>query len=115
MNAKETLKLLSKQWCTVNDIMKICNVGMNKAVEIRSELKERITKDGFLVPNNLIPTSVLNKAFNINLDYLERMSKNEEWHSFLMILNLKIFMLILDWQKRLADWQFNKRRSFICQ
>lgn len=39
MNAKETLKLLSKQWCTVNDIMKICNVGMNKAVEIRSGLK----------------------------------------------------------------------------
>lgn len=55
---------------------------MNKAVEIRSELKERITKDGFLVPNNLMPTSVLIKAFNINLDYLERMSKNEEWHSF---------------------------------
>lgn len=78
MNAKETLELLSKQWCTVNDIMKICNVGMNKTVEIRSELKERITKDGFLIPNNLIPTSVLIKAFNINLDYLERMSKNEE-------------------------------------
>ena len=44
MNAKETLKLLSKQWCTVYDIMKICNVGMNKTVEIRAELKERITK-----------------------------------------------------------------------
>ena len=95
MNVKETLKLLSKQWCTVNDIMKICNVGMNKAVEIRSELKERITKEGFLVPNNLIPTSELIKAFNIDLDYLERMSKNEEWHSFLMILNFKIYMLIL--------------------
>ena len=78
MNAKETLKLLSKQWCTVNDIMKICNVGMNKAVEIRSELKDKIIKEGFLVPNNLIPTSELIKAFNIDLDYLERMSKNEE-------------------------------------
>lgn len=78
MNAKKALKLLSKQWCTINDIMKICNVGMNKTVEIRSELKERITKDEFFVPNNLIPTSMLIKAFNINLDYLERMSKNEE-------------------------------------
>lgn len=65
MNVKETLKLLSKQWYTVNDIMKICNVGMNKAVEIRSELKGRITKDGFLVPNNLIPTSVLIKAYKV--------------------------------------------------
>lgn len=65
MNAKETLELLSKQWCTVNDIMKICNVGMNKTVEIRSELKERITKDGFLIPNNLIPTSVLIKAYKV--------------------------------------------------
>ena len=77
MNAKETLKLLSKQWCNVNDIMKICNVGMNKAVEIRTKLKENITKEGFLVPNNLIPTSELIKAFNIDLDYLERMSKLE--------------------------------------
>lgn len=75
MNAKETLKLLSKQWCTVNDIMKICNVGMNKTVEIRTELKERIKKEGFLVPNNLIPTSEIIKAFNIDLDYLERMAK----------------------------------------
>lgn len=75
MNVKETLKLLSKQWCTVNDIMKICNVGMNKAVEIRTELKERITKEGYLVPNNLIPTSEIIKAFNIDLDYLERMAK----------------------------------------
>ena len=75
MNAKETLKLLSKQWCTVNDIMKICNVGMNKAVEIRTELKERITKEGYLVPNNLIPTSEIIKACNIDLDYLEIMAK----------------------------------------
>ena len=75
MNAKETLKLLSKQWCNVNDIMKICNVGMNKAVEIRTKLKENITKEGFLVPNNLIPTSEIIKAFNIDLDYLERMAK----------------------------------------
>ena len=78
MNAKETLKLLSKQWCTVNDIMKICNVGMNKAVEIRAELKDKIIKEGFLVPNNLIPTIEIIKAFNIDLDYLERMSKNED-------------------------------------
>lgn len=75
MSAKETLKLLSKQWCTVNDIMKICNVGMNKAVEIRTEIKERITKEGYLIPNNLIPTSEIIKAFNIDLDYLERMAK----------------------------------------
>lgn len=78
MNAKETLKLLSKQWCTVSDIMKICNVGMNKAVEIRTKLKDKINKEGYLLPNNLIPTIELIKAFNINLDYLERMSKNEE-------------------------------------
>ena len=78
MNAKETLKLLSKQWCTVHDIMKICNVGMNKAVEIRAKLKDKIIKEGFLVPNNLIPTIEIIKAFNIDLDYLERMSKNEE-------------------------------------
>ena len=39
------------------------------------KLKDKIIKEGFLVPNNLIPTSELIKAFNIDLDYLERMAK----------------------------------------
>lgn len=69
---------MSKQWCTVSEIMKICNVGMNKALEISTTLKDKINKEGYLLPNNLIPTIGLIKAFNINLDYLERMYKNEE-------------------------------------
>ena len=42
MTAKETLELLSKQWATLEDIIKICNVGRNKALEIRASLKESL-------------------------------------------------------------------------
>lgn len=27
MTAKETLKLISKQWCDINDLMKITGIG----------------------------------------------------------------------------------------
>ena len=77
MTAKETLELLSKQWATLEDITKICNVGRNKALEIRASLKESLTNQGYIVPNNLIPMSELIKAFHIDLDYLERMSKEK--------------------------------------
>ena len=42
MNAKETLELLSKPWCTVYDIKAICNRGMNNNVKIGTELRKKL-------------------------------------------------------------------------
>lgn len=74
MTAKETLELLSKQQATLEDIIKICNVGRNKALEIRTNIKQSLIKQGYIVSNNLIPMSELIKAFHIDIDYLEKMS-----------------------------------------
>lgn len=35
MNARETLKLISKQWCDINDLMKLAEIGKNNAVKLR--------------------------------------------------------------------------------
>ena len=36
MTAKETLKLISKQWCDINDLMKITGIGKNNAIKLRN-------------------------------------------------------------------------------
>ncbi len=35
MDARETLKLISKQWCDLNDLMKLAEIGKNNAVKLR--------------------------------------------------------------------------------
>lgn len=38
MTAKETLDILSKQWCDTNDLMQLCQIGKNKALKIKKIL-----------------------------------------------------------------------------
>ena len=42
MNARETLKLISKQWCDINDLMKLAEIGKNNAVKLRREIKNEL-------------------------------------------------------------------------
>ena len=39
MSANDTLELLAKQWYTLNDLMKLTNLGRNSALKIRKEIK----------------------------------------------------------------------------
>lgn len=39
MNAKETLTLISKQWCDLNDLRKLTGLGKNNEIKIDLENK----------------------------------------------------------------------------
>ena len=39
MNTKETLKLVSKTWCNINDLMKLTGLSRSSALKIRKKLK----------------------------------------------------------------------------
>ena len=54
MLAKETLGLLSKQWCDLDDLMKLTKVGRNSALKIRKEIKIELEDKGYTLPNNLL-------------------------------------------------------------
>ena len=46
MDARETLKLISKQWCNLDDLMRLAEIGKNNAVKLRKEIKQDlINKD----------------------------------------------------------------------
>ena len=40
MSAEETLNLIAKQWCTLEDIMKLGHLGRNSALKAKKKIKE---------------------------------------------------------------------------
>lgn len=39
MTAKETLELISKQWCNFDDLTKLSNLGINNAFKLKKKIK----------------------------------------------------------------------------
>lgn len=35
MNARDTLNLISKQWCNLNDLRKLTGLGKNNAIKLK--------------------------------------------------------------------------------
>jgi hypothetical protein len=77
MNANETLQLISKQWCDLNDLMKLTQVGKNNALKIRKELKSELEQDGYILPKNLLPMCEVVNKLKINIPYLQKMARKE--------------------------------------
>ena len=75
MDARETLKLISKQWCDLNDLMKLAEIGKNNAVKLRREIKNGLTLKGYILPNNRLPMIEVVNKLKININYLEKMAK----------------------------------------
>lgn len=75
MEAKETLKLISKQWCDLNDLMKLTQVGRNNALKIKNEIKVSLINQGYSLPSNLLPMNEVVSYLKINISYLQKMAK----------------------------------------
>ena len=39
MSAEDTLKLLAQQWCNLQDLMRLAQVGRNSALTIKGKIK----------------------------------------------------------------------------
>jgi len=76
MNAKETLKLISKQWCNINDLMRLAEIGKNNALKLRNEIKEELIKQGYVLPNNRLPMIEVVNKLKIDVSYLQKMTKD---------------------------------------
>ncbi len=49
MTASETLKLIAKQWCNLNDLMKLAGVGRNNALVIKSIIKKKLESENSIL------------------------------------------------------------------
>ena len=77
MSANETLELLSKQWCSLQDLMKLTNLGRNSALKIRKEIITDLEDKGYKLPGGLIPMCEVVNKLNININYLQNMVRIE--------------------------------------
>lgn len=79
MTASETLELVSRQWCNLNDLMKLAQVGRNTALKMKKEIKDKLTNQGYRLPNHLVPMKEVVDYLDINISYLEsRIQKGEK-------------------------------------
>ena len=70
MNARETLNLISKQWCDLNDLRKLTGLGKNNAIKLKNEIRIDLENKGYLLPMNEVVSYL-----KINISYLQKMAK----------------------------------------
>lgn len=75
MKANELLEILSQQWCSLNDLMKICKCGKNKALIVKNRIKKELLEEGYILPSRSLPMKAVVDKLKIDLDYLEKISK----------------------------------------
>ena len=78
MNAKETLELISKQWCSLSDLIKLTGLGKNSASKLKSEIRVDLVNKGYQLPTKLLPMNEVVNYLKININYLQKMSKEIE-------------------------------------
>ena len=71
MEAQETLNLISKQWCTLEDLMALGEFGRNSALKVKREIKNKLINQGYKIPSHVIPMKEVVDYLNININYLE--------------------------------------------
>ncbi len=75
MNARETLNLISKQWCDLNDLRKLTGLGKNSATKLKNEIRIDLENKGYLLPSKLLPMNEVVSYLKINISYLQKMAK----------------------------------------
>jgi len=79
MTASETLDLIAKQWCNVDDLMKLGQFGRNSALKVKREIKNKLVRQGYKIPNHLVPMKEVVDYLAINVNYLEaRLKKGDD-------------------------------------
>lgn len=79
LTAEQLLQVVSSQWVSATDIMKIGSVVRNKAYAIRSEIAISLYEDDSKVRNRgLVPMVEVLKYFNIDINYLKNVFAYEK-------------------------------------
>lgn len=75
MNANEMIKIISKVWCTNEDLQKLSGLGITNTSKLKRKLKEGLEKDGKVLPKGLLPMSEVVKYLNIDIDYYKKIAE----------------------------------------
>lgn len=71
--AKEILEIISKLWCSNQDIMKIANVSASTTSKIKQSIEKEFRKKepNKFMPAYCIPTKEVIKYFDLDIEFLK--------------------------------------------
>ena len=72
MSAEETMKIITKQWCNLADLMKLLHCGRNKALDVKKQIKNKLINEGYFIPGNDLPMHAVVDVLKIDIDRLEK-------------------------------------------
>ena len=75
MSAEETMKIITKQWCNLTDLMKLLDCGRNKALDIKKQIKNKLINEGYFIPGNDLPMQAVVDVLKIDIYRLEKIIK----------------------------------------
>ena len=76
MNPNEILKVISKQWCSLEDLKKLTGLGKNNLLKLKRDIKNNLNNNS--IPNKLLPMNEVVSYLKINVSYLQKMAKELE-------------------------------------
>ena len=79
MNAKETLEIIAKPWCNLQDLQKLSQLGETKASKLRNEIKKCLEDQGYILPKHLLPMVEVVRYLKIDIKYLEGRAKTKNY------------------------------------
>ena len=75
MSAEETMRIITKQWCNLTDLMKLLGCGRNKALDVKKQIKNKLINEGYFIPRNDLPMQAVVDVLKIDIDRLEKIKK----------------------------------------
>jgi len=75
MSTDEILKIISKQWCSLDDLRNLTGLGKNSLLKLKREIKKSLNNNS--IPNKLLPINEVVKYLNIDVDYLIKFERKE--------------------------------------
>ena len=78
ISAKDTLEIISKQWCSSQDFSVLSNTGKNTTLKLMREPRKQLEQDNYFLPTNLLPMDKVVEYLKLNIPYLKKVSNFEE-------------------------------------
>lgn len=72
MNAEDTLKIITEQWCNLTGLMKLLGCGRNKALDVKKQIKDKLINEGYFISGNDLPMQAVVDVLKIDIDRLEK-------------------------------------------
>lgn len=74
ITARETLELVSKQWCSSKEFSILSGTGKNTTLKLMSDLRSQLKQDNYHLPKTLLPMNKVVEYLHIDLQYLRKVS-----------------------------------------